>query len=54
MSPYQGGGSMIRRVSFDGTTYEDPPFKFEAGTPNVAGAVCGTKAMRRAISLRVS
>ena len=39
MSPYQGGGEMIRTVSFEGTTYNDPPGKFEAGTPNIAGAV---------------
>lgn len=34
MPPYQGGGEMIRHVSFDGTTFADLPFKFEAGTPN--------------------
>jgi cysteine desulfurase / selenocysteine lyase len=39
MPPYQGGGDMIRRVSFAGTTYNDLPYKFEAGTPNIAGAV---------------
>jgi len=39
MQPYQGGGEMIRKVSFDETTYADPPYKFEAGTPNIAGAV---------------
>lgn len=39
MPPYQGGGEMIRRVSFDGTTYADIPHKFEAGTPNIADAV---------------
>ena len=39
MSPYQGGGDMIRAVSFEGTTYAPIPSKFEAGTPNVAGAV---------------
>ena len=37
--PYQGGGEMIRSVSFEGTTYADPPAKFEAGTPNIAGPV---------------
>ncbi|MFQ3586170.1 MAG: cysteine desulfurase [Fimbriimonadaceae bacterium] len=37
--PYQGGGDMIRTVSFEGTTYADLPNKFEAGTPNVAGVV---------------
>ena len=39
MPPYQGGGDMIRQVSFAGTTYNDLPYKFEAGTPNIAGAV---------------
>jgi cysteine desulfurase/selenocysteine lyase len=39
MPPYQGGGDMIDQVSFDGTTYDDPPHKFEAGTPNIADVV---------------
>ncbi|WP_456425793.1 SufS family cysteine desulfurase [Rhodocaloribacter sp.] len=39
MPPYQGGGDMIETVSFDGTTFNEPPHKFEAGTPNIAGAV---------------
>jgi len=39
MPPYQGGGEMIRSVSFSGTSYADPPAKFEAGTPHIAGAV---------------
>ncbi|KAA9133395.1 cysteine desulfurase [Marinihelvus fidelis] len=39
MAPYQGGGEMILKVSFDGTEYAAPPNKFEAGTPNIAGAV---------------
>ncbi|MDY0344052.1 MAG: cysteine desulfurase [Lentimicrobium sp.] len=39
MPPYQGGGEMIANVTFEHTTYNEPPFKFEAGTPNVAGAV---------------
>ncbi len=39
MPPYQGGGEMIREVSFDGTTYNDIPFKFEAGTPNIGDIV---------------
>ncbi|MDF1695900.1 MAG: cysteine desulfurase [Saprospiraceae bacterium] len=37
--PYQGGGEMIETVRFDKTTYNKIPFKFEAGTPNIAGAV---------------
>lgn len=39
MPPYQGGGEMIRRVSFEGTTYAGIPHRFEAGTPNIADAV---------------
>jgi cysteine desulfurase/selenocysteine lyase len=39
MPPYQGGGDMIRSVTFERTTYNDLPNKFEAGTPNIAGAV---------------
>jgi len=37
--PYQGGGEMIESVSFDGTVYNKLPYKFEAGTPNIAGAI---------------
>ncbi len=39
MYPYQGGGDMIRSVTFEHTTYNDLPHKFEAGTPNIAGAI---------------
>jgi cysteine desulfurase/selenocysteine lyase len=39
MPPWQGGGDMILTVSFEKTTYTTLPFKFEAGTPNVSGAV---------------
>src|SRR5690606_29858705 len=39
MPPYQGGGEMILSVSFDGTVYNALPYKFEAGTPNITGAV---------------
>lgn len=39
MPPYQGGGDMIRSVSFEKTTYNDLPWKFEAGTQNIAGAI---------------
>jgi cysteine desulfurase/selenocysteine lyase len=39
LPPYQGGGEMIRRVSFEGTEFADPPQRFEAGTPHIAGAV---------------
>jgi cysteine desulfurase/selenocysteine lyase len=39
MDPWQGGGDMILTVSFDETTWNEVPFKFEAGTPNIAGAI---------------
>ncbi|MFK8041906.1 cysteine desulfurase [Congregibacter sp.] len=39
MPPFLGGGEMIETVSFEGTTFNTLPFKFEAGTPNIAGAV---------------
>ena len=39
MPPWQGGGSMIERVTFEGSTYKRPPHKFEAGTGNIADAV---------------
>lgn len=39
MPPYQGGGDMIRSVTFDKTTFNGLPYRFEAGTPNIAGAV---------------
>jgi len=39
MPPFLGGGEMIREVSFDGTVFNDPPHRFEAGTPNIAGFV---------------
>jgi cysteine desulfurase/selenocysteine lyase len=39
MPPFLGGGEMIREVRFDGTVFNDPPHKFEAGTPNIAGFI---------------
>ena len=39
MPPFLGGGEMIREVRFEGTVYTDPPHRFEAGTPNIAGHV---------------
>ena len=39
MPPYQGGGDMISSVTFEKTTYNDLPYKFEAGTPNIAGVI---------------
>ena len=39
MPPYQGGGEIIRKVTFSGTTYNDLPYKFEAGTPDWVGSI---------------
>ena len=39
MPPFIGGGEMIKHVSFEGTVFNDPPHKFEAGTPNIAGFI---------------
>ena len=46
LPPYQGGGEMIESVSFDGSTWAEPPARFEAGTPNIAGAVGMAAALR--------
>jgi cysteine desulfurase/selenocysteine lyase len=45
MPPYQGGGDMIRSVSFEKTEYNVIPYKFEAGTPNIAGAIALASAL---------
>ncbi|HVM32506.1 MAG TPA: cysteine desulfurase [bacterium] len=45
MPPYQGGGDMIATVTFEKTTYKKSPYKFEAGTPNIAGGVALTAAL---------
>ncbi|MEL7001187.1 MAG: cysteine desulfurase [Bacteroidota bacterium] len=45
MPPYQGGGEMIKDVSFDRTTYNDIPYKFEAGTPNIADVIAWKEAI---------
>ncbi len=39
MPPWHGGGDMIRTVSFEGSTWAEPPYRFEAGTPDMAGAI---------------
>lgn len=51
MSPYQGGGDMIKQVSFTETTYNDPPHKFEAGTPNISGAIALSSAIGYVLSV---
>jgi len=45
MPPYQGGGEMIKEVDFAGTTYNEIPFKFEAGTPNIGDVIAFQKAL---------
>jgi len=45
MPPYQGGGEMIKEVTFAKTTFNDIPFKFEAGTPNIADVIAFQKAL---------
>lgn len=46
MPPWHGGGKMVEKVSFDGTTFSELPGKFEAGTPNVAGAIALSTAIQ--------
>jgi len=46
MVPYQGGGDMILSVTFDGTTFNEPPHRFEAGTPNIEGAIGFAEALK--------
>lgn len=45
MPPYQGGGEMIKEVTFEKTTYNEIPFKFEAGTPNIADVIAFQKSL---------
>lgn len=51
MEPYQGGGDMIRSVTFESTEYNVPPHKFEAGTPHIAGAIGLAAAMDYVLDL---
>lgn len=46
MPPWHGGGKMVEKVSFSGTQYADSPAKFEAGTPNIAGAIALSEAIQ--------
>lgn len=46
MSPFQGGGEMIETVSFEKTTYNKLPYKFEAGTPNICGVIAMAEALK--------
>jgi len=51
MRPYQGGGAMIKDVSFEASTYLEPPLKFEAGTQNISGVIGWAEAIRYMNSL---
>jgi cysteine desulfurase/selenocysteine lyase len=51
MPPYQGGGEMIKEVTFEKTTYNDLPYKFEAGTPNIADVIAYRHAMEFILDL---
>lgn len=53
MPPYQGGGDMISKVTFSRTTYNELPYKFEAGTPHIAGGICLGEAIRFLNSLDI-
>lgn len=46
MPPWQGGGDMIKKVTFERTTFNDIPYKFEAGTPNISGAIALAEALK--------
>lgn len=52
MPPYMGGGEMIKNVTFEKTTYNDLPYKFEAGTPNIAGVIAFHEAINFIQELR--
>ena len=52
--PYRSGGDMIKEVRLDGTTYNDLPYKFEAGTPNIAGNIGLGKALEYILSLNLA
>lgn len=53
MPPYQGGGDMIAKVSFEKTTYNELPFKFEAGTPNIVGGIATGVALKYLASMDI-
>jgi cysteine desulfurase/selenocysteine lyase len=54
MPPYQSGGDMIRSVSFEKTTFNDLPYKFEAGTPNIGGVIALGKAIEYVESVGIA
>ena len=51
MPPYQGGGEMIKRVTFEKTTYNELPYKFEAGTPDYVGSIALASALDYVVSI---
>lgn len=53
LPPWLGGGEMIREVSFSGTTYNDLPFKYEAGTPNICGNIVLAEALKYVQSIGI-
>lgn len=54
LPPWRGGGEMIKEVTFEHTTYNDLPFKYEAGTPNIEGAIALARALEWMQSIGVS
>ncbi len=54
LPPWRGGGEMIKEVTFEKTTYNDPPFKFEAGTPNIEGGIALAAAFDYVNSIGIS
>lgn len=54
LPPWLGGGEMIREVSFNGTTYNDLPFKYEAGTPNICGNIVLAAALQYVQSIGIA
>ncbi len=53
LPPWKGGGEMIKEVSFTGTTYNELPFKYEAGTPNIEGAIALARALEWMLQIGV-
>ena len=53
LPPWKGGGEMIKQVTFEETTYNDPPFKYEAGTPNIEGAIALAAALEYVKSIGI-
>jgi len=54
LPPWRGGGEMIKEVTFEKTTYNEPPFKFEAGTPNIEGGIALAAALDFVNNLGIS